>query len=236
MTQAAPIPDRVDFSYDPAPERLKVEIGDRYGLFIDGRFVAPKSRKYFKSINPSNERTLSEIAEAGRADVDAAAAAAKKAQRKWARLKASDRAKYLFRLARRSQERARELAVLESMDGGKPIRESRDVDLPLVAQHFFYHAGWCDKLRYAFPASDPRPIGVCGQIIPWNFPLLMAAWKLAPRPRMRERMCPETGGDDPPHCASPRGNLSGDRPAARRGQHHHGRGRNRPAFLLNTRM
>jgi len=183
MVQTAATTPRHDFSYAPAPETLRVEIAERYGLFIDGKFCAPKSRKHFASINPSNEEILAEVAEAGPADIDAAVQAARKAQRKWARLKAAERAKFLFRLARRIQERSRELAVLESMDGGKPIKESRDVDLPLVAQHFFYHAGWCDKLKYAFPAAGPAsvsPVGVCGQIIPWNFPLLMAAWKLAP--------------------------------------------------------
>ena len=186
------------WDFSPAPEKLHAEIRDRYGLFINGRFMEPASRKHFQTINPATEQALSDIAAGGPKDVDAAVQAAKKAFRGWAGLDPRERAKYLFRLARRIQERARELAVLETMDGGKPIRESRDVDLPLVAQHFFYHAGWCDKLRYAFatqgaqeprhagttrktvPDSGPRPIGVCAQIIPWNFPLLMAAWKLAP--------------------------------------------------------
>ncbi len=168
------------WDYSPAPERTPVTIEDEQGLFIDGAFRAPKSRKRFDTINPATEKRLSRIAEAGAADVDAAVAAAKKAQPGWARLKPVERGKYLFRIARRIQERARELAVLETMDGGKPIKESRDVDLPLVAQHFFYHAGWADKLDYAFPGRTPKPVGVCGQIIPWNFPLLMAAWKLAP--------------------------------------------------------
>jgi aldehyde dehydrogenase (NAD+) len=168
------------WEYAPAPERVPITIADRHGLFIGGKLVAPRSRRHFATINPATEKPLSEIAEAGRADVDAAVTAAKVAQPKWARLKPTERAKYLFRIARRIQERARELAVLESTDGGKPIRESRDVDIPLVAHHFFYHAGWCDKLKYAFAGREPRPVGVCGQIIPWNFPLLMAAWKLAP--------------------------------------------------------
>ena len=166
--------------YDPAPETLKVVIADRYGLFINGRFVAPKSRRHFATINPATEAPLSNIAEAGPSDVDAAVSAARQALAKWSRLKPTERAKHLYRLARRIQERSRELAVLETMDGGKPIKESRDQDLPLVAQHFFHHAGWCDKLRYAFHGREPKPIGVCAQIIPWNFPLLMAAWKLAP--------------------------------------------------------
>ncbi len=168
------------WDYSPAPETTKVHIAPRYDLFINGTFVAPKSKKYFATINPANEQVLSEIAEASAADVDAAVAAAKAAAPKWAKLKPTERAKYIFRIARRIQERARELAVLETIDGGKPITESRDVDIPLAAQHFFYHAGWADKLHYAFPGRDPRPVGVCGQIIPWNFPLLMAAWKLAP--------------------------------------------------------
>jgi aldehyde dehydrogenase (NAD+) len=168
------------WDYSPAPERVPVEIAARCDLFINGQFVKPKSRKYFPTLNPATEQPLSELAEAGPADVNAAVDAARAAQPKWARLKPQERAKYLFRIARRIQERARELAVLETMDGGKPIKESRDVDIPLAAQHFFYHAGWCDKLEYAFPGRSPKPIGVCGQIIPWNFPLLMAAWKLAP--------------------------------------------------------
>lgn len=168
------------WDYAPAPESVKVEIADRHGLFINGRFIAPQSRKHFASINPATEETLSEIAEAGSADVNAAVEAARKAQPKWAKLKPQERAKYLFRIARRIQERARELAILETKDGGKPIKESRDIDVPLAAQHFFYHAGWCDKLGYAFSGRHPQPVGVCAQIIPWNFPLLMAAWKLAP--------------------------------------------------------
>jgi aldehyde dehydrogenase (NAD+) len=172
--------DASAWAYSPAPERVKVDIKDRYQLYINGKFVAPATRKHFSAVNPANEQPLAAIAEAGGSDVGRAVAAAKAAGPKWARLKPQARAKYLFRIARRIQERARELAVLETMDGGKPIKESRDVDIPLAAQHFFYHAGWADKLKYAFPGRDPKPVGVCGQIIPWNFPLLMAAWKLAP--------------------------------------------------------
>ncbi|HWB20734.1 MAG TPA: aldehyde dehydrogenase family protein [Phycisphaerales bacterium] len=171
---------RGGWEYSAAPETVKVEIAKRHGLFINGKWVAPKSGKYFASINPANEQVLYEAAEAGAADVDAAVKAAKAAGPKWAKLPASQRAKYIYRIARRLQERAREFAVLETMDGGKPIAESRDVDIPLAAQHFFYHAGWADKLKYAFAGREPKPVGVCGQIIPWNFPLLMAAWKLAP--------------------------------------------------------
>jgi len=141
----------------------------------------PRSAKWTKSVNPATEATLSEVVEADDAQVAAAHDAARRALRSWSKTRPIERAKFLFRIARRIQERARELAVLETLDSGKPIRESRDFDIPAVAQHFFHHAGWCDKLRYALPGvSEPRPVGVCAQIIPWNFPLLMAAWKLAP--------------------------------------------------------
>jgi aldehyde dehydrogenase (NAD+) len=170
------------WSYAPAPESPDhVRLRDRYGLFIGGRFVEPKSRKWFPSISPSTEQKLADVAEAGEADVDAAVRAAEEAyRRRWSKLKASERGKYIYRIARLLQEKAREFAILESMDGGKPIKESRDVDVPLAVAHFFYHAGWADKLDWAFPTKTVRPIGVCGQIIPWNFPLLMAAWKIAP--------------------------------------------------------
>lgn len=169
------------WEYSPAPETTPVVLPERTRLLIGGAFVEPASKKWFPTVNPATEATLSQVADADAHDVDAAVGAARKALRKWSRARPTERAKYLFRIARRIQERSRELAVLESMDGGKPIKESRDVDLPLAAQHFFHHAGWCDKLRYAVPGMrDPRPVGVCGQIIPWNFPLLMAAWKLAP--------------------------------------------------------
>jgi len=172
--------DITSWDYSPAPETTKVEIEPKNKLFIGGNFVSPKSRSWFASINPATEGKLADIANAGKADVDAAVRAAKTALPKWSRLPGSERAKYLFRIARRIQERSRELAILETMDGGKPIKESRDVDIPLVAQHFFYHAGWADKLEYAFQGRAFKPVGVCGQIIPWNFPLLMASWKLAP--------------------------------------------------------
>ncbi|MEX1124440.1 MAG: aldehyde dehydrogenase family protein [Acidimicrobiia bacterium] len=156
-------------------------IEDRYGLFIDGKFVSPKSNKYFPTINPATEEPLAEVAEAGEADVDDAVAAARRAYTDvWEPMEGAERAKYVFRIARMIQERSRELAVLETLDGGKPIKEARDVDLPLVAGHFFYYAGWADKLEYAFPGVRPRPLGVAGQVIPWNFPLLMLAWKVAP--------------------------------------------------------
>ncbi len=168
------------WDYAPAPETTKVAIAKQYDLFINGEFVKPSSGERFDSINPANESVLSSISQASEKDVDKAVKAARAAFPKWAALPGKERGKYLYRIARRIQERARELAILETIDGGKPIKESRDVDIPLVAQHFFYHAGWADKLNYAFPNRDPRPLGVCGQIIPWNFPLLMAAWKIAP--------------------------------------------------------
>lgn len=170
------------WNYAPAPEDSKfVKIAPRHELFIDGKSVAPLSGKYFDTINPATEAKLSEIAQGSAADIDAAVAAARRAQEKvWGRMSGRERGKYLYRIARIMQERSRELAVLETMDGGKPIKESRDVDLPLAAAHFFYYAGWADKLAYAFPGRTPRPVGVAGQIIPWNFPVLMAAWKIAP--------------------------------------------------------
>jgi aldehyde dehydrogenase (NAD+) len=150
-------------------------------LAFDGEFVAPASRKYFDTINPATEDKLSRVAEANEADVDKAVGAAREAYRKtWSKMKPAERGKYIFRIARIIQERAREFAAIESLDGGKPIRESRDIDIPLAAAHFFYYAGWADKLDYAFPGRRPKALGVAGQIIPWNFPLLMAAWKIAP--------------------------------------------------------
>jgi len=170
------------WDYAPAPEDAKnYPLAPRHELFINGRFVAPHSGKHFASLNPATEEPLTEIARADAADVDRAVKSARRAyETVWSRLPARERGKYLYRIARLIQERSRELAVLESLDGGKPIRETRDVDLPLVAAHFFYYAGWADKLPYAFPGRRPRPLGVAGQIVPWNFPLLMAAWKIAP--------------------------------------------------------
>ncbi|MEU0959218.1 aldehyde dehydrogenase family protein [Micromonospora aurantiaca] len=170
------------FEYAPAPEsRSVVDIKPSYGLFVDGAFVDPASGGSFKSVNPASEEVLAEIAEAGADDVDRAVRAARSAYEKvWGPMPGRDRAKYLFRIARLIQERSRELAVLESLDNGKPIKESRDVDLPLVAAHFFYYAGWADKLPHAGFGSDPKPLGVAAQVIPWNFPLLMLAWKIAP--------------------------------------------------------
>ncbi|MFE6365981.1 aldehyde dehydrogenase family protein [Streptomyces sp. NPDC057806] len=169
------------FEYAPAPEsRSVVDIAPSYGLFVDGEFVEAADGKVFKTVSPSTEEVLSEIAQAGEADVDRAVKAARKAFEKWSALPGSERAKYLFRIARIIQERSRELAVLETLDNGKPIRETRDADLPLVAAHFFYYAGWADKLEHAGYGAAPRPLGVAGQVIPWNFPLLMLAWKIAP--------------------------------------------------------
>ncbi|GIJ42373.1 aldehyde dehydrogenase family protein [Micromonospora andamanensis] len=170
------------FEYAPAPEsRSVVDLKPSYGLFIDGKFVDPADGSSFKSINPASEEVLAEVAEGGAQDVDRAVRAARKAYEKvWGPMPGRDRAKYLFRIARIIQERSRELAVLESLDNGKPIRESRDVDLPLVAAHFFYYAGWADKLPHAGFGSNPQPLGVAAQVIPWNFPLLMLAWKIAP--------------------------------------------------------
>ena len=170
------------WDYAPAPEaRDIVRIEERYGLFIGGKFVEPLSGERYTTIDPAREEPLSEVAQANRADVNRAVKAARGAfEGSWSKLRPSERAKYLFRIARILQERSREFAVLESLNGGKPIRESRDVDVPLAAAHFFYYAGWADKLEYAFPNRQPRPVGVAGQIIPWNFPLLMLSWKIAP--------------------------------------------------------
>jgi aldehyde dehydrogenase (NAD+) len=166
----------------PAPEsKSAAKINDRYDLFINGEFQKPLSKKYFDTINPATEEKLSEVADASAADVNKAVEAARNAYEKtWKKISPKDRSKYIYRIARMVQERAREFAVIETLDGGKPIRESRDFDVPAAANHFFYYAGWADKLEYAFPNRQAQPLGVAGQIIPWNFPLLMAAWKIAP--------------------------------------------------------
>ena len=170
------------WSYAPAPEsKSAATINKQYDLFINGEWQKPSGKKYFDSINPANEEKLSEVADANAADADKAVKAARNAYDKsWRRMPAKERAKYIFRIARMIQEKARELAIIESLDGGKPIRESRDFDVPTAANHFFYYAGWADKLEYAFPNRRTESLGVAGQIIPWNFPLLMAAWKIAP--------------------------------------------------------
>jgi aldehyde dehydrogenase (NAD+) len=180
--RSASAPATLEWEYAPAPEaRDIVELRPRYGLFIGGEEVEPRTGEWFSSISPSSEEELFEVAQAGEEDVELAVGAARSAfEDGWSEISPSERAKYLFRIARILQERSREFAVAESLDGGKPIRESRDVDLPLAAAHFFYYAGWADKLEYAFPQRAPRPLGVAAQIIPWNFPLLMLAWKIAP--------------------------------------------------------
>ncbi|MBK6893292.1 MAG: aldehyde dehydrogenase family protein [Flavobacteriales bacterium] len=172
----------LDWQLAPAPEsKDHFKLKEQYELFIGGKWVKPKSGKYFDTINPATEQKLARIAEANAADVDSAVKAARKAfEGPWGKMPASERAKYIFRIARLMQEKARELAVIETMDGGKAIRESRDIDIPLAAAHFFYYAGWADKIPYAFPGKQTSPLGVAGQVIPWNFPLLMASWKLAP--------------------------------------------------------
>ena len=172
---------KASWKYSEAPESTShIHVQKKYDLYIDGEFTKPVKGKYFDTINPANDEKISAVAEATQEDIDLAVKAARKAFNGWSKLSGKERGKYIFRIARLIQERAREFAVIESMDGGKPIRESRDIDIPLAANHFFYHAGWADKLEYAFPNRKPKPIGVVGQIIPWNFPLLMAAWKLAP--------------------------------------------------------
>jgi aldehyde dehydrogenase (NAD+) len=169
------------WTYAPAPESTAVDVRSSYGLYIGGAFVEAKDGGAFKTLNPATEEVLAEVAQADTADVDRAVRAAREAfETVWGPMPGRERAKYLYRIARIIQERARELAVLETMDNGKPIRESRDVDVPLAAAHFFYYAGWADKLEHAGLGVDPRPLGVAAQVIPWNFPLLMAAWKLAP--------------------------------------------------------
>ena len=171
-----------NWEYSAAPESTDhISLKSNYDLFIAGKFTKPKEGTYFNSINPANETNIAKVASAGKADVNKAVSAAKVAyENVWKKMDPSQRGKYIYRIARLIQERVREFAVIESLDGGKPIRESRDIDIPLAAAHFFYYAGWADKLDYAFPGRKTKPIGVAGQIIPWNFPLLMAAWKIAP--------------------------------------------------------
>jgi len=170
------------WAYSPAPESTDhIQIKDQYNLFINGKFIPSASGKYFKTSNPATEKKLANVSEANKTDVNKAVKAARNAYDKtWSKMPPKERGKYVYRIARLLQERAREFSVIETLDGGKPIRESRDVDVPLAAAHFFYYAGWADKLEYAFPGVTPKSLGVAGQIIPWNFPLLMAAWKLAP--------------------------------------------------------
>ena len=183
--QTSTLPDIKSFiseKYSPALQSSDfIKLKNRYELFINGKFTKPNSGSYFNTINPATEEKLSQVAKANQKDVDSAVKAAKNAYNKvWSKLPPRERGKYIYRIARLIQERSREFSILESLDGGKPIRESRDVDIPLAAAHFFYYAGWADKLEYAFPVKNIKPLGVAGQIIPWNFPLLMAAWKIAP--------------------------------------------------------
>jgi len=174
--------DSTSWLYSPSPESTShIHLKESYDLYINGKWEKPSSGKYFDSINPANEKHLAKIAHADQTDVDKAVKAARNAYKNvWSKLPGSERTKYIYRIARIMQERARELAVIETLDGGKPIRESRDIDIPLACNHFFYYAGWADKLEYAFPTRKVEALGVAGQIIPWNFPLLMAAWKIAP--------------------------------------------------------
>ena len=171
-----------DWSYNPAPQATDfIKLQERYGLYINGKFKPSENGRSFHTINPATEEKLAEVSEASEKDVNRAVRSAKEAYEKvWSKISPKERGKYVYRIARLIQERAREFAVIETMDGGKPIRESRDIDIPLAAAHFFYYAGWADKLDYAFPGRKTKPLGVAGQIIPWNFPLLMAAWKIAP--------------------------------------------------------
>lgn len=174
--------NKINWDYAPALESTgHIDLKEKYDLFIDGKWVKPNSGKYFDTINPANKKKLSSVAHANEKDIDKAVKAARKAyDNVWSKMEPSERAKYIYRIARLMQERAREFAVIETLDAGKVIRESRDVDVPLACNHFFYYAGWADKLAYAFPNREVSSIGVAGQIIPWNFPLLMAAWKIAP--------------------------------------------------------
>lgn len=181
MAKKDTLKDNLNWEYAPSLESTShIRLLEKYDLYIDGKWVKPSSNAYFETINPATEEVLAEVAHGNAADVDKAVKAARKAFREWSKLSGSERGKYLYRIARLIQERAREFAVIETLDSGKTIRESRDMDIPLAANHFFYYAGWADKLEYAFPNRIVSPIGVAGQIIPWNFPLVMAAWKIAP--------------------------------------------------------
>jgi aldehyde dehydrogenase (NAD+) len=189
------------WDYAPAPESTDhIDIKPQYELFINGKFVKPHSKKYFDTINPASEKIISRVAQANAKDIDTAVKAAKKAyDTVWSKMQGAERGKYIYRIARLMQERARELAVVETINGGKSIRESRDIDIPLAANHFFYYAGWADKLEYAFPNRKPQPLGVAGQIIPWNFPLLMAAWKIAPALATGNTVVLKPAETTPPH-------------------------------------
>ena len=201
-----------------------MQIPARHQLYIGGKWTPPAAGRYFATLNPATNKPLSEVAEADAGDVDAAVRAAKRAyDRTWSKLSGRERGRYLFRIARLIQERSRELAVLETLDNGKPIRESRDVDMPLVAAHFFYYAGWADKLEYALPGARVAPLGVAGQIIPWNFPLLMAAWKIAPALACGNTVVLKPAEQTPLTALKLMRDLRGGRAAAGRGQYRHRR-------------
>ena len=217
MTASIAVPDLVTptWDYAPAPEaRGLAAIRSSYGLFIGGQFVDPADGASFATFEPSTGQKLAEVAEAGAADVDRAVKAARRAFTRWSKVPGAERGKYLFRIARIIQERSRELAVLESIDNGKPIKETRDVDLPLVAAYFFHNAGWADKLDWAGLGPDPQPLGVAGQVIPWNFPLLMLSWKIARCAGMWQHRRAEAGRDHAAHRAGVRRDLPAGRPAA----------------------
>ncbi len=218
-----------DWAYAPAPESASsAKFNSKYELFINGKFTPPVKGKYFPTINPANEKKLADIADATSEDVNAAVKAARQAYDKtWSKMPAKERGKYIYRIARIIQERARELAIIETMNGGKSIRESRDVDVPLVAAHFFYYAGWADKLEYAFPGKMPTPAGVAGQVIPWNFPLLMAAWKIAPALACGCTVVLKPAGDDAADVAEAGGDYPGRGFAAGSGEYCHRRRRDR---------
>ena len=218
-------PAEFTLEYASAPESTAiVSLRDTYGLWIGGEWVEPRSGNTFPTINPATEEQLAVVAEAGEEDVDLAVAAARKAfESGWRDLPGRERAKYLYRIARLLQERSREFAVLETLDGGKPIKESRDVDLPLAAAHFFHYAGWADKLDYAFAGRRAKPIGVAGQVIPWNFPMLMASWKLAPALATGQHRRAQAGRDHAADRAAAGRGAAGRRPAAGRRQHRHRR-------------
>ena len=214
------------WEYDPAPETADPKLKTRYDLFIGGKFVAPKIGQVFRLDQSRDRRSrCREIALANHADVDAAYQAAQKAfDNAWSKMPGARARKVLYRIARLLQDRAREFAVAETMDGGKPIKESRDFDVPMAAAHFFYHAGWADKLEYAIPGAKVAPLGVVGQVIPWNFPLLMLAWKIAPALAMGNTRRAQAGRDDVGHRAEVRRDPAGGGAAAGRRELRHRRG------------
>ncbi len=215
------------WEYDPAPETADPQLKSRYDLFIGGSFIAPKSGKYFDSINPATEQ----LSPRSRSPTPATSMPrtwlhSSRTRQSWRKMPGRERGKYLYRIARLLQDRAREFAVAESIDGGKPIKESRDFDVPMAAAHFFYHAGWADKLEYVAPGRTVAPLGVVGQVIPWNFPLLMLAWKIAPALAGKLRRA-QAGRDDVGHGDEVRGAVAGGGAAGWRREHRHRCGRNR---------